>query len=143
MQYAQRYADTIKEHHNKNKMPIHILGYCGGGPIAIEIARILEKSDIRKTLLLLETPNPYHDPKNSDLAQWLTTFFNGVFNLNLIVSDVREQYDNFDELFQYLFGLAVRQGEINKASFEVNIVQGMKLIVASNALICIVFLLET
>ena len=73
-----------------------------------------------RTLLLLELPNPYHDPKNSDLAQWLTTFFNGVFNLNLIVSDVREQYDNFDELFQYLFGLAVRQGEINEASFEVN-----------------------
>ena len=63
IEYAQRYVQTIVQHlkqfgHESNPGIVHLLGYCGGGPIVFEMTRILnDMKMIPATMILLDPPN--------------------------------------------------------------------------------------
>ena len=63
--YGLRYAKHIVGLQNQYNIPMHLLGYCIGGPIAIEIARILEVQGYPpSSLILIDIPNPYNKKEN-------------------------------------------------------------------------------
>ena len=118
-EYAKRYAASIVKLHYTDPKPIHLLGYCGGGPISIEIARALENEGISPaTLTLLDIPNPYNNTENSDSAQWLTMFFNGIFGLDISPNKIRSQSEDFAIQYKILFAIALQKQMVNYADFE-------------------------
>jgi len=109
---AQRYAELItNEHFHGN---VHILGYCAGSLVAIEIARTLEiKGRMVSLLALVDAPNPMQLHK-------LETFFNTVYQgRNVRVVDWLERHQYPMESFRQLFEQAVSVGEVKKTDLEV------------------------
>ena len=103
----------------KNHDYIHLFGYCGGGPISVEIARILESKGIKPaTLFLLDIPSPYNDKENSDTAEWLTRFFNGAFNLSIDEKSIRKKHFGFDAQYSSIFEMALSEEVVTIADFK-------------------------
>ena len=119
-EYAQRYTDRIIQQQGVDKNPIHLLGYCGGGPICIEMASMIQERGYEvQSLTVCDIPNPFHVKGNNDTACWISTFFNELYALAIDPDEVRSLATGFSEQFKVCYEYVVERGLTSMETYEI------------------------
>ncbi|AUI87994.1 hypothetical protein BS333_16560 [Vibrio azureus] len=116
--FAERYAQLIMTQQPKGN--ISLLGYCAGAPIAVEVARLIEKTGRKISLLaLLDMPNGYHSPENIDISQGLASFFAQRYQSKISAKELRCHSDSLEDQYDYLFGHAQAENKVSHSEYGV------------------------
>tara|TARA_B100001939_G_scaffold336752_1_gene340242 strand:+ start:28515 stop:29801 length:1287 start_codon:yes stop_codon:yes gene_type:complete len=68
---VQRLIPFIEEISRRHQRPVHLLGYCMGGNLALAAAQLMQEKGVLQSLTLIATPWDFHVDKNVQLKSFL------------------------------------------------------------------------